>query len=242
MELPAELTGKAALWLHLKRWEKRELAQQLRGLGLLYREIREIIPVPKGTLSDWCRDVELTPEQQTRLQAASHRAATARAVGARNRKRNLVRIAAIRQTARLEAENLRGDPFWTAGVVAYWAEGSKDQELTFSNSDPLFVMLFIHWAFKYLGVTGDRLTIAMHLHDGQDEGERRAFWSGLTGVPQERFGKTFMKPHGSGHRKKVLYNGTIRVRIDRSGDLFHRVMGWIEWFGESEWVNVRGAQ
>lgn len=223
---------RAARWAELKQWERRELGQELRRLGLSYREIREIIPAPKGTLSGWCRDIVLTPDQQARLRALNHPQFVRRRVGARHRRRNLDRIEAIRAVARAEAELLAPDPFWLAGVVAYWAEGSKGNSLQFANSDPAFIVLFMQWSVRFLGVTPDEFTISLHLHDGQDEDERKRYWSEITGLPLDSFRKTFVKPEGTGHRKNILYNGTARIRVSRSGDRLHRVSGWIEWLKE----------
>jgi hypothetical protein len=71
--------------------------------------------------------------------------------------------------------------------------------------------------------------MALHLHDGQEEEERKEHWSKVTRLPLESFRKTYFKPEGTGHRKNVLYNGTARVRVARSSDLLHRVLGWIDW-------------
>jgi hypothetical protein len=100
--------------------------------------------------------------------------------------------------------------------------------LSFSNSDPHLIRLFIAWARRYLSVGADGFTVRLHLHDGQDEDERREFWMSVTGLPIECFPKSFIKPEGSGHRKNVLYNGTALVRVRRSSELLHRVKGWIE--------------
>ncbi len=67
MEIPHNLVEKAGAWPALKRWEKKALGQDLRRLGLSYKEIRELIPVPPATLSGWCRDIVLTEEQMDRL-------------------------------------------------------------------------------------------------------------------------------------------------------------------------------
>jgi transposase len=72
MEVPPQLLTQAPLWPVLKRWERRELAESLRRLGLSYREIGQIIPVSRGTLSAWCRDIQLSPEQEARLRALNN--------------------------------------------------------------------------------------------------------------------------------------------------------------------------
>jgi hypothetical protein len=232
--LSSELIERCRAWNELKRWERRELAQQLRRVGLSYGEITTIVPVSKSSLSKWCRDIPLSDNQIARLTEATGRRAARRAVGQKLRERNLARIGALRSEATAEAASLATDPFWVAGAIAYWAEGAKRcNELSFSNSDPALVRLFVDWAGHYLGVGIERFTVRLHLHDGQDETERREFWSEETGIPLDQFRKGFTKPEGSGHRKNVLYNGTALVRVSRSGDLLHRAMGWIDFLAMS---------
>jgi hypothetical protein len=234
MFVPEELLAKAQRWEELKRWERRELGQALRQLGLSYREIREIIPVPRGTLSGWCRDIELTPEQAERIERNRKDQYLRLLVGKRRRTKRLDEIAAIRNAGQVEGRTLAADPDWVAGVVAYWAEGSKrDNELGFSNSDPEMIALFISWARRYLALEIDRFTISLHLHSGQDETERKTFWSNVTGLSMGQFRKTYIKPEGTGHRKNILYNGTASIRVTRSTDLFHRVTGWMAAVRES---------
>jgi intein-encoded DNA endonuclease-like protein len=50
-----------------KYWEIKESARGLRKKGLSYNEIRKEIPVAKSTISQWCKDIELTSEQKDRL-------------------------------------------------------------------------------------------------------------------------------------------------------------------------------
>jgi hypothetical protein len=224
--LPSDIVDRITRWDDLKRWERREIGQTLRRMGLSYREISAVIPVTKGTLSGWCRDIPLRDERRGEL--LGKRGGRAQ-VGALLRARAEERAAMIRSAARDEARTLLADPFWVAGVVAYWAEGAKRQnEMLFSNSDVRMVTLFIRWAETYLGASRCAMTIKLHLHTGQDEDERRHFWSAATGIPQMNFRKTYLKPEGTGHRKNMLYNGTASVRIPRSSSLLHRVQGWID--------------
>ena len=39
--------------------------------------------------------------------------------------------------------------------------------------------------------------------------------------------KSYIKKEGTGHRKNILYNGTIRVDICNS-DLLYKILGWID--------------
>lgn len=213
----------------MRRWERRELGRELRVAGLSYREIAQIIPVAKGTLSLWCRDLELTPDQRERLRSLRPDAEVRRSVGMKRRQLALQRHEALRHAGRLEAARLARDPAWIAGTVAYWAEGAKrSNALLFSNSDPGLIILFLRWGSEFLEIAPERYSARMHLHRGQDEEERLLFWSAKTGLRAGQFGRAFIKPEGTGHRKNVLYNGTLLVRVRTSADLLHRVEGWID--------------
>ncbi|MCX5695996.1 MAG: hypothetical protein NTW18_05025 [Candidatus Omnitrophica bacterium] len=54
----------------MKNWEKKELVRDLRKQSLSYKELRQIAPfkIAKSTVSDWCKDIELTEIQKDRLQ------------------------------------------------------------------------------------------------------------------------------------------------------------------------------
>ncbi|MGH2760191.1 MAG: hypothetical protein ACRDKJ_11605 [Actinomycetota bacterium] len=230
--LSQDLLDRIAAWPQLKRWERREIGQELRRIGLSYREIGALIPAHKGTLSGWCRDIHLTEEQLARLAFRPSRFKAARERGLSRRRSAIAEAGAIRSHARERVSQLRNDPFWVAGAVAYWAEGDKrSKEVRFSNSDPNMIRLFLAWACRYLGVAQDRFTIILHLHAGQTEAERRSFWSTQTGLPLEQFRKTFIKPEGTGHRKNKLYNGTAQIRIRRGTALNYQVLGWLEGLG-----------
>lgn len=61
--LPAQLRQAVAGWDRLSRWERSELGRAVRRLGWSHGEIMELIPVPKGTLANWCRDIRLSEQQ-----------------------------------------------------------------------------------------------------------------------------------------------------------------------------------
>ena len=140
---------------------------------------------------------------------------------------------AIRQGAAEEFSRLIEEPFFLAGIIAYWAEGGKRTigKVGLSNSDPAMIRLFLAWAVTYLGLTLERFQIYLNLHAGQDEKERKKFWSVATGIPLSRFGKTFFKEEGTGHRKNILYNGTARIQASDAVQ-YQKVMAWLDCVSE----------
>lgn len=159
----------------------REAAVALRHEGRSYREIRQALLVSKSTLSRWLRDVPLTDDQRAALAARGWAAASRRAQAVREsavRRRTGVQAAARAQVGELAESEL-----FVAGVVAYWAEGTKNKpwrtgaKVRFMNSDPGMVRLFLRW-LTLVGVTEDRIVFRLHIHASADV--ERALRTGRT--------------------------------------------------------------
>ncbi|MDF1595157.1 MAG: hypothetical protein P1T08_03510 [Acidimicrobiia bacterium] len=223
--LPAQLRQAVTGWDRLSRWERSELGRAVRRLGWSYGEIMELIPVPKGTLAYWCRDIRL-PEQQV-LDIAS-RTSSRRGVPRDTQRKRRAATELVRSSARLEVPTLVGDQLWLAGTVMYWAEGAKaKRQLDLANSDPRAHRLFIAWVRTHLN-SDPIFVLHLHLHHGNDEPLAREFWKIALGLPDVQFHRTFIKPARTGHRKNHLAHGVLRVRVRRSTDAWFRVMGWID--------------
>ena len=222
---PQELLAQAAQWEDLSRWERAELGRALRRLGWTYGEIREVIPVPKGTLAGWCREIRLTEEQVGAIKARVHDSRLGVPVDTQWRRR--LEVEAIEDAARAEVPEKVADPFWVAGVMLYWGEGAKSERaLALSNSDALLLNIFIAWVRVCLRPEAE-FVLALNLHAANDERAARQYWAGSLDIRQPTFTKTFIKPDGTGHRKNHLPSGVCRVRVRRSTDAWIRTMAWI---------------
>ncbi len=225
-EIPDILRRQARAWDELHRSARRELGRDLRRLGLMQSEIRKIIPMAKSTLSNWCRDVELTAGQ---IAAIRQRGYSQPGVPRDTQPMRRAEVNELRRLSYVAAEPLFADPLFAAGVALYWAEGSKTQsDLTLANTDPALLRLFISWVRSYLAADAE-FRLNLHLHDGNIEPEARQFWRRELGLPTARCTKTYLKPGGTGHRKNRLQHGVCRVRVCRSTDMWHTTMAWIEY-------------
>ncbi len=119
-----------------------------------------------------------------------------------------------------------------AGAMLYWAEGNKTHSTALANSDPALLIFYISWLKNILKIQPTQLTAQIHLHEGQNDGDEKLFWSKLTGIPLDNFHKTYYKPVGTGHRKNILYHGTVKIRVKGVGSelLRQKILGWIEGF------------
>lgn len=91
------------------------------------------------------------------------------------------------------------------GAALYWAEGDKTKNFAVANSDPLMIKFLVQWMYKALGVPAQRIKAHLNIYSQQNESEIKLFWSDLTGIPIENFGKSFVKPANKNYKKNTLY-------------------------------------
>jgi hypothetical protein len=224
-EAPHELLARAAAWEDMSRWERAEIGRALRRLGWSYGEIREVIPVPKGTLAGWCRDIRLTDEQVAALKV---RTGSLRSIPRDTQAHRHAEIEAIKMEARAFARSHIDDAFFVGGTVMYWAEGAKTGvEMSMANSDPRALRLFIRWVRAYHDSEAV-FVLRLHLHAGNDDPAARRFWTQALGLRDPDFYRSFIKPKGTGHRKNHLPHGVCMVRMRRGADAHHATMAWID--------------
>lgn len=213
----------------MKRWEVKERVKFLRRRGLSYNEIRKQVPIAKSTVSKWCKNITLTPEQLSALDAKSRLAKyTAGLKGAKsNQIKRAKEIQEIKTIAKSEISLLSKKEFKIAGLMLYWAEGHKSTFVGISNSDPFLIRFMMKWFRQICKIPNSKFRAQLHLHSGQDERQMKKYWSKITNIPLAQFIKSYIKKEGTGHRKNILYNGTIRINICNM-NLLHKIQGWLE--------------
>jgi hypothetical protein len=225
MDIPAELRRLSERFDSLGRWDRAEIGRALRRLGLSYGEIMTLIPVPKGTLAGWCREIRLDEEQVAAIKA---RTGSQLGVPRDTQWKRRLEVEAIRSEARFFALEHLKDAYWIAGTVLYWAEGDKTKRsFSVTNSDPAALRLFMHWTRRY--VEADPVfVLKLNLHADNDETAARDHWRRWLGAEGAQFYRTFVKPAGTGHRKNHLPFGVCQVRMRRPANAAVRVGTWIE--------------
>lgn len=86
----------------------------------------------------------------------------------------------------------------------------------------------VKWFERIFGITPQNLRASLNIYPQQNELAIKQFWSKLTGIPLENFGKSFVKPLSKNYKKNNLYYGTIKIMVLRGTDMRHRVFGWIK--------------
>lgn len=200
---------------------------RLRKKGLSYNEIRKQVKVTKSTLSLWLKGIRLAKNHRLRLYTKQIQYLSLGSQSQKERRarevEGIIEIAEKEIRVPLSFETLR-----LLGAALYWAEGSKGKRFEITNSDPYFILFIVKWLETIFKIFSKDLKARLNIYPQQNEGKIKKFWSALTGIPLESFGKSYVKPLSKNYKKNNLYYGTIRIEVPRSTDLRYRVFGWIK--------------
>jgi len=216
------------------KWEEKLKAQELRRKGYSYNEILKDVPVSKSTISNWCKDIVLTPRQIKKLyqsqMSGQHRGSV---TAARNKQeRRFKEREKLRQQGIEDIGELNERERFLLGVALYAGDGGKydDRNIGFSNSNPRLIEFMMRWLRKSCGVAEEKFRGAIWIHDNLDEGKAKRFWSDLTGIPIDQFHKSYIvknKKNSKKIRKKKHENGVFSVRVSDTR-LKRRLLGWLD--------------
>lgn len=212
--------------------EEKQKAKELRVQGYSYSEIQRIVRVSKDTLSRWCKDIELTREQQERLinnkslgqkRGSLVAAANKRAQRAKN-------ISTARTEGIKDLGNISVRDSFIAGLALYVAEGTKrDGHVAFSNSDPRLIKFMTKWFRDYLHCDKDKIRARIWIHESLSVNQALRFWSDISTVPKNQFIKTYIvrnKADSKKIRKNIHEYGVCTVYFSNS-QKSRQLAGWI---------------
>jgi predicted transcriptional regulator len=211
----------------------RDLARELRIRGLDYEEIAAELGVSKSSVSLWVRDLPV-PE---RLSYAECRKRSSQGVAkyweAERPRRDAIRAGTV-AAASSQIRGLTDRDVLVAGAIAYWCEGSKRKpyrhcdRVVFINSDPLLIKFFLRFV-EVAGVSLDRLTFRVSIHESADVAAAQEFWLAVTQADPAQFRRPNLKRHKVETTRKNTgdsYHGCLRVEVLRSAVLYQRIEGW----------------
>lgn len=153
------------------------------------------------------------------------------------RDRKQQRIQSSIREAREDVKKISDRERFLTGVGLYWGEGGKkDGGIRFYNSDPAIIRFIMCWFRESLHVSEERFSLYVLINIAHEKrlGAVLEYWSKVTGVPKEQFGKPIL---ARVKNKKVYENvnqhcGTLCVRVRKSSDLFYRIMGYVTALGD----------
>lgn len=206
--------------------EKRAIYLRRRH-GKSYGEIKKALGISKSTISLWLRDIPLSEEHRKRLYTKQIEILSRGPQSQRERRKREIELI-LKEAEREIPLPLSFEAYRLAGAMLYWAEGRKTNGFGVTNSDPHLILFITKWFERIFKISPGSLKAWLNIYPQQNDLELKRFWSQLTGIPLENFGKSFVKPLNRGYKKNNLYYGTISVRVPKGTDMRYRVFGWVK--------------
>jgi len=214
------------------RLELKRKAQAMRRHGRSYREIKHRLNIPKTTISDWCKNIQLTPKQiQVLYQNKKTGALKGSYIAAQNKKRKkLLHVKTLYDSGFNEVSKLDKRDRFIAGISFYSAEGTKsDKGCAFSNSNPSIINFMVCWFQEFGHVPIEKFRGAIWLHEELDELTAKKYWSNLTKISMDHFYKTYRavnKTSSKKIRKNLHLYGVFTFYVS-DVILARTMLGWI---------------
>ena len=142
------------------KFEKQTAAKKLRIEGKSINLIAQTLEVSKSSVSLWVRDIILTTEQKENLTAAKSYNFKYE-LNDKKKKEALEKRKSSQEKGKEKAREK--DLLHCMGSMLFWAEGTKKKNsITFTNSDPNMMKLFVKFLRERLDVQNDK--ICMHIN------------------------------------------------------------------------------
>jgi len=190
-----------------------------------------------GSISKWCRDIVLTPEQIDRLvkkqksgSCKGRMIAGEKLRKARIRETELMKEEGIKEIGKLNKRDL-----FIGGLGMYWSEGethSSNEQVSFTNSDPRMILFMLKWFKEICKIPKDKFSLQIRVNEVHKNRikEIENYWAKLTKIPSGQFTKTILIKAKSkkNYPNPEVYFGTLRILIHQSARLRRKISGWIE--------------
>jgi transposase-like protein len=222
-----------------------ERARELRRSGWSYSMITEELGVSPSTLSGWIRDVEIEDRSIIEGRIREGRESSAQTHIARHQANaESVYNAALKEIGEMLADGMTKRELFLTGLVLYWAEGGKTQNLVaLTNADPMVIKTFLRWVRESLGITDDCLRAEVHCYPDTDVTRVETYWSEITKIPLDQFYKTQIdtRTNKSLDKQGKLEYGTVQIKVlgEGSSNLHRKIIAWIQGLGLSIDKNTR---
>lgn len=209
----------------------------MRKQGNSYGEIMKVTNIrSKGTLNYWFKGIEINNRAKRRISRLTND----------TQKKNLTEFN-IRRTKNIIAENkgifeeaekkiglISKRELLLIGSALYWGEGVNKtlyrgyQLVTFVNSDPNMVKIFMKFLREILGVLDENIKPGIIIHPNVVASEAKKYWSVVTGLSESSFWISVAVSKAGKHKRPMnsLAFGTIHLRVNNRR-LFCRIRGYI---------------
>lgn len=193
--------------------DKKLKARAYRRNGLSLKEISLLMRIPKGTIGNWVRDIELNDEQKDRLNEKERK----------NLERHISRCRLInfREVAINKhkrwydlGKQIILNENGMIGLIIYVCEGShsyRTQAINVVNSNYILLVKFMELVENVFNVSRDKWRVLVNIHPYHVDGDIKEYWHKKLNIDKNKI-KTYVQGNG-GRRLRENYMGCARIEI-----------------------------
>lgn len=210
-------------------------ARKLRSEGESIKKIARQLRVSVGSVSVWCRNVELSSVQKKALDDnARNPYYGGRGIYLRRLKKRIdsktekLKMIGIKKIGKLDKREL-----FLTGASLYWAEGfKKDSQAGLASLDTKMIQFFVRWLKICFGYQDKDLIfrVTVNISHKYRIIEIEEYWSKVLNIPLDQFRKPFFQNFKwkKTYENPNEYYGVLRVKVRKSKDFLRKIYGFIE--------------
>ena len=187
--------------------------KKFRKQGNSIHDLMRTFSMPKTSVWHHIKDIDLSSEHIKILRSRGGMTSTTRRMNQLEK-------------AESEAEELlkkQKKYYYALLAMLHWTEGNK-KDLTFTNTNPDMIKVYINLLNKCFGITKDRIHITVRYFTGMSKEECLKHWSKVTGVSKNKISMYY----NDGYRRGKSPYGMCRLTIRKSGYLIKVVQALIK--------------
>ncbi len=211
------------------------IAKSMRQKGESIKDIAYSLKVSVSSVSNWCRNIELTDQQKNNLA----RRVTDPYYGKkaeyleRSKEQFKQKVENLRKQGIKEVSKLSKREIFLIGIALYWGEGfKKDHQVGFANTDSKMIKFFIYWLKTCFNLRNKDLIVRVTSNDQYKDKIKimEAFWSNALHIPLNQFSKPFFQKTiwKKQYENPTDYHGVLRIKVRKSVNLLRKIYGHIE--------------
>ncbi|MDO8663633.1 MAG: hypothetical protein Q7K28_02215 [Candidatus Wildermuthbacteria bacterium] len=190
-------------------------ALQLRSSGKSYREIKNLLSIPKSTLSGWLKKTHWSDKIRLNLKEKAREKNTIRLCSLNKiRGKHLAKLyQEARNEAKQEFEYFKLHPLFISGTTIYWGEGDRSSRylVRVANTDPLMIRIFVKFLCEVCGISKEAIRAHILLYPDLDPNKCIDFWIKKSKLSVKNFNKCVVI-HGR-HKTRRLPYGVCYITI-----------------------------
>ena len=219
----------------IKKIKEQEEARRLRQMGYSIRQIEHNLRVSRASVSTWVRDVQLSEDQKKELKkrnpALNGDPKKYRQLGSISIKKYALHL---REQYQEEGRALarQNDPYFIAGIMLYWAEGSKSRNsIMIGNTDVNLMKFFVKFLLNFFDIKEKDFVLRLycHLNNGITLDQIEKYWMTQLGLTEGHLNKTYIEQKRivTGKRKNIHKYGVCNIAVHRT-DIVQKIFGAIQ--------------